>query len=142
MTGLSGSSLVFTIPVDPGEIETDVKMSDKRLADLRSLVGSKNIPNGIEGKDLAKWGMAKVSKQILVNHINTILSDRNAPLEESERVKLVKLFNFHYADGSKMLTVDGLLLNPSDAAKLDIQHYSDLEYVKPTDEPYLIESPI
>jgi hypothetical protein len=138
----SGSAIVITIPVDPGEIETNTNMAEKRLSDLRARVGAKNMPNGVEGKDLAKWGLAKVSRQIIVNVIESTITDRNAPLEVAERFKFVQIFYFHYADGVKMMTVGGLLLNSSDAEKLDAQHYVDLDYYKPADDAYRIDSPI
>ena len=138
----SGSIIVITVPADPGEVDATVDTGEKRLADLRSRVGKAHIPPNMDGKSLAKWGMAEASHKIIVNQLQKILSDRNAPLEEHERVEYLQLFNFHYADGIKMLSVGGLILNAEDEAKLSDLHFQDLEFYRSGEDAYLIESPL
>jgi len=138
----SGSVVVVTVPADPGEVEANEDVAEKRLLDLRSRVGRAHIPAGLTGKHLAKWGTAEASQQIIVNQIRKTLSDRNAPLVESERLEFLQLFNFHYADGTRMLSVGGLLLNPQDASSLSQTHFQDLDFYRPEKDAYLIESPL
>lgn len=138
----SGSMVIITVPADPGEVAANDDMSEKRLSDLRSRVGKAHIPPNLAGKRLAKWGMAEASQQIIVNQLRKTLCDRNAPLEGDERLKYLQLFNFHYADGVKMLSVGGLILNATDESKLSVPHFQDLEFYRPGEDAYLIESPL
>jgi len=140
----SGSVLVITVPVDPGLIELDTNMAAKRLSDLQSRVGKDKIRPSVTGADLAKWGLAKVSRDIIHDHIQKILADRNGPLNEHIKVSFTQLFNFNYADGVKMLTVGGILTNESDRQKLNQKHFKDLQFVRTaaTEEAYRIESPV
>jgi len=137
----SGSALIVTVPADPGEVDANADMAEKRLSDLRSRVG-KNIPTGVTGKDLVQWGMATVCRRIIVDQIEKTLNDRSAPLEEGKKLRYNQLFNFHYADRTKMLSVGGLIVNARDKASLGPKHFKDLDYFRPEAEPYLIETPI
>lgn len=138
----SGSMIVVTVPADPGEVDPNDDMGEKRLSDLRSRVGKAHIPPQLDGKRLAKWGMAEASQRIIVNQLRKTLSDRNAPLEEQDRVNYFQLFNFHYADGTKMLSVGGLILNAEDESNLSELHFQDLEFYRPGEDSYLIASPL
>jgi len=140
----SGSVLVVTVTAEPGPIEPDTNMAAKRLADLQSRVGKDKIRPSVTGADLAKWGLAKVSRDIIHDHIQKTLADRNGPLSADVKVSYTQLFNFHYADGAKMLTVGGLLTDKRDRQKLNQKHFKDLEFIRTdeTDEAYRIESPI
>jgi hypothetical protein len=138
----SGSALIVTVPADPGEVVPNADMAEKRLSDLRSRVGKNKIPTGVTGKDLVKWGMAKVCRRIIADQIEKTLNDRSAPLEEGKMLRYNQLFNFHYADGAKMLSVGGLIVNARDQGNLGPKHFKDLDYFRPEEEPYLIEAPI
>lgn len=138
----SGSVLLVTVPADPGAVEENVNMAEKRLLQLESRVGKSRVPNGLAGTDLAKWGTARTLRTILVTDIEAVLSDRSAPLEGSDKLHFRQLFNFHYADGVKMLTVGGLIVNGTDEAQLGAGHFADLEFCCATATPYLIEAPL
>jgi hypothetical protein len=138
----SGSMLVITIDAVPKEIDTEKNTAEERLKDLRLRVGKDLVPSSITGTDLAGWGTAKTTRAIIDNYLKKVLSDRNAPLKVDSRIAYEQLFNFHYADGAKMVTVGGVFLNPSDQEKISAKHFDDLEFTKTGDEPYLIEAPI
>ena len=139
----SGSVFVVTVRADPKDVdEGQDRVAEKRLEQLRSRVGKKAVPSTIAGRDLAKWGLAKVCRQIIDNRINETLFNRNGAAQPANKLRYTQLFNFHYADGAKMLTVGGLLANPRDDARVGLQHFKDLMFIRNSDDPYLIETPI
>lgn len=138
----SGSLLVITLDADPKEIDTDKNTAEERLKDLRLRVGKDLVPSSVTGRNLAGWGTARVTRAIIDNYIRKVLSDRNAPLNADSRISYEQLFNFHYADGARMLTVGGIFLDPSDHWKISAEHFADLEFIKTAEEPYIIEAPV
>jgi hypothetical protein len=140
----SGSLLVVTVTADPGPVDNVQNVAHTRLERLRSRVGRANIRADVTGADLSKWGLAKVSRDVIHDRIEKTLSDRNGPAEPDERINYEQLFHFHYADGAKMLTVGGLLTNGRDGKKLNSKHFGDLDFIRTTSsvDPYLIDSPV
>jgi hypothetical protein len=134
----SGSVLIVTIPVDPADGGESPR---ERLQEITGRVGEDRLPLDLRGTDLSKWGTARVSRDIINDEIQRTLVDRNGPLPKSERVSYRQLFNFHYADGKQMLTVGGLLVNPSDDSNLG-ESFNGLEFVRPGKPRFLIDTPI
>jgi len=139
---LSGSVLVVTVPVEPGD-STAADAVNKRLSDLKQRVGAAKVPSSVQARDLSKWGMAQACREIINNQILETLINRGAPQSSSSRLQYKQLFNFHYADGTRMLTVGGVFLDGKDLVKLPVQeHFEDLEFVRFDKAYYDIESPI
>ncbi len=138
----SGSVLLVTIPVNPGDSsETDVV--SKRLSDLKKCVGEDKVPSSVQAQHLSKWGMANACREIVHNEILETLSARGAPQPSSSRIGYDQLFNFHYADSTQMLTVGGIFLDGKDREKLSVEdHFKDLEFICSDNTAYLIESPV
>lgn len=135
----SGSVLLVTVPADPGD-SADIEVG-KRLEKLVEAVGEKKIPSGVKIASLAGWGMARVCRRIITNEILSTLNDRNGANSPSAKIDYVQLFNFNYADGPKMLTVGGLLLDGEEKLKLSSEHFDDLDFISTTKNPYRIETP-
>jgi hypothetical protein len=139
----SGSVLIVTARADPKDAdEGQDHVATKRLELLRSRVGKASVPSGVTGKALAKWGFARVCRQIINNRIEETLFNRNGATQAAKKLRYLQLFNYHYADGAKMLTVGGLLVNARDELRAGFQHFKDLDFARNGDEPYLIEIPI
>jgi hypothetical protein len=138
----SGSALIVTLPADPGPVDSTVDTGKRRLEELRSRVGKDNLPADVKGTDLSGWGMAAVLRRIVVNQILRTLTDRSAVLEAPHKLQFEQLFHFHYADGKKMMSVGGLILDGQDRTKLASKHFKDLSFYQPEAQPYLIESPL
>lgn len=147
----SGSMIVVTVEAKPKEIEGDVDIARARLEILTQNVGRDRVPpikqsegsmRPLKGSDLADWGLARVSRQIIDNQIARTLKDRNGPLGAESQVSYEQLFNFHYADGARMLTVGGIILGRAHASKMPKATFKMLEFVRKGDEPYLIEAPV
>jgi hypothetical protein len=139
----SGSVLILTVRADPKDVvEGQDHIANRRIEQLNSRVGKKTVPVGIAGKDLAKWGLAKVCRQIINNRIEETLFSRNGPIQAANKLRYVQLFNFHYADSCKMLTVGGLFVNARDEARARSQDFKDLSFIRNGSDPYVIETPI
>jgi len=148
---VSGSMIVITVEARPKEVEGNVNIAHDRLQALIQNVGEDRLPlmkegdgavRSLKGSDLAEWGLARVSRQIIDAEIARTLKDRNAPLDTESRISYEQLFNFHYADGAKMLTVGGIILHARDASRIPESTFDMLEFVRRTDDPYLIEAPV
>ncbi len=140
---ISGSILIVTVDAKPKSIkDADGDIHKLRYAKLEESVGKKKIPPRVKGKNLANWGLAEVCKEIIDNEIAQSLADRNGPLSDSSKLKYNPLFNFHYEDGAKMLTVGGLFLNTRDQKKIDADIFKHLDFIRTDDSVYLIKTPV
>ena len=137
----SGSLLVVTVAADPGE-GSEPSAQKERMAKLIARVGKTRVPVDLKPEHLAKWGTARTYRRIISDVIETTINDRNAALAESERVAYDQIFNFHYQDGIKMLTVGGIVVNPNDAERLGPEDFKDLRFIRTGDEAYEIRFPI
>jgi hypothetical protein len=138
----SGSMLAVTVDVDPDWHGKGPEAPAQRMKLLQDCVGHEKIPRGITGASLSGWGLGRVCREIIHNEIAQALSDRNAPQPDTRRLTYHQLFNFHYADNAKMLTVGGYFVDPNDRDRLPPERFKDLDFVRADREPYLIEVPI
>lgn len=148
---VSGSIIVVTVEAEPRKAEGDPDIGKVRLRTLIKNVGEDRLPvidaeNGgkrpLRGADLANWGLATISQRIINDEIATTLKDRNGGCNKRWRVSYEQLFNFHYADGAKMLTVGGIVVHSNHKSKIPEHTFDSLEFVRRDDAPYLIESPV
>lgn len=148
----SGSIFVLTVDARPGSLDPKRNTGVLRTRELEERVGAKRLPRRIpddegqlrplRGADLAGWGTARACREIIHAEILETLSDRNAAKSRKSHLSYQQLFNFHYADNAKMLTVGGCILNAVDAAKLPMANFADLDYICPGPTPFLIEVPV
>jgi hypothetical protein len=132
----SWSVLIATVNAHPPEIGS-------RLKQLTSNVSSERVPVDVTtDADLGGWRLAKVSRRIINAAIETALADRNGPLGDSDKIRFRQLFNFHYADGPKMLTVGGIFYRATEAASLDRCSFGELTQVVEGDEPINVTVPV
>jgi len=138
----SGSVLIITVDVEPEDVAGVQNIQKKRLDDLEKNVGSDKVPVDVRGNDLANWGLSRVCRRIIDNEINLSLMDRNAPIPESSQIQYIQLFNIHYADGARMLTVGGILLDSDDQKKFSNTQLKGLDFISHDENEYLIETPM
>jgi len=130
----SGSIIVVTVDARPEEL-------GKRLESLKSGVGEQKLPQGLSESKLGEWGTANVCRRIIANEIDSTINARNGGRQHGTRFLYKQIFNFHYSDTAKMLTVGGIIYDEGQAeleAKCGFEH---LEFVKTGEEPYTIEVP-
>ncbi len=154
----SGSLLVWTVNSHPwgdGPDGEDAKripaneLPQHRLKKLRESVSPKLVPdewlkNPVtkDALSLAKWGLAGVYYKLVRAEVEKALSDRNASAKPADKLEFRQCFHFRYADGQRMLTVGGLLLNPADATRLRTDAFDGLEFIRTSDTAMEIKPPI
>jgi hypothetical protein len=141
-TAKSGSVLLVTVEVEPGD-PSGGNAVNKRLDGLKARVGKDKVPSTVEARDLFKWGMANVCREIVHNEILETLDARCAPFPPDDSIRYDQLFNFRYADGRRMLTVGGIFLDGKDQKKMSSKrHFKDLGFVRFDAKAYVIETPV
>jgi len=139
-----GSIIVVTVdarsdkPPDGIPVE---KREEHRLRGLKERVGKGKVPASVTGGDLAAWGTATVSRQIITNEILETLNERNGGRPPGQQFLYKQLFNFHYDDGTRMLAVGGLLYDEGQKDLVSSCGFESIPFVTSNEEPYLIEVP-
>ncbi len=134
----SGSVILVSTNVEPGSSDSP----GTRLKNLKNKVGSDKVPIDIEDKSLRVWGTAIASQRILSNEIAQSLSIRNGLLSMEDKLHFFHLFNFHYKDGAKMLTMGGIVHDNQDRIAIQRCAFERLDFYRDqNDEPFLIEVP-
>ena len=137
----SGTMLIVTATAQPEEHEPLIQAPQFRLDRLLERVGEEKVPSDVKGKDLAAWGLAKVVRSIILNEIADVLAQRNEPLHEEQRLTCSQLFNFRYADGTKMMTLGALLATPGDTSRFEGPGFGDFDFVRTGVDAFEIELP-
>lgn len=144
----SGSILIVTMNAYPlfelhgNESPEELKEKSRRVIDkLRNKVGPERIAGDLVGKDLHQWGTARQYRRIIKNQIDEVLRDRNAGRLPGAKFLYKQLFNFHYADGGKMLTTGGILYDEGLSAQLSSCQFDRLPFVRNDDNAYEIHVP-
>lgn len=99
------------------------------------------VPPELTMDDLGGWDIAHLYRQIIDERINGAIRDRNTGRSASVQVAYTQLVNFEYADGVKMMTVGGVILNKSDAANFRSCDFEEFEFYKPSADAYRIKLP-
>jgi hypothetical protein len=142
---ITGSLLMVSINAGSLSIaeeeNEDEDMSKRPLDILKRAVGTGNVPPRVDNKSLTGWGTAKVYRDIIKNTIEETLKERNGVLPHGGKIKYRQLFNFHYADGAKMLTVGGVLFDEAQEHIVSRCAFDQLEFYRPSAEAFEIPSP-
>jgi len=132
---MPSSILVITVNAQPDLlIKTPVENLTQRVS------VDKMIPN-VKKKDMSGWGIANISRKIINNHLLEELAARNGSRPSGSKFVYQQLFNFHYQDGAKMLTVGGILYDEGQQGQFDGCRFDNLDFIKNDEEPYTIEIP-
>lgn len=126
---------------DYGQGKTNQEVGEARLAQLKERLGEENVPARFKGSDLSGWGMAKVCRAIIRNQIEQTITARNGGRHPGTKYTFQQIFNFHYSDGAKMLTVGGILHDEGQKNVFEGCALKDLFYVRMGEEAFKIEVP-
>lgn len=132
---LSGSMLIMSLNAQPNNDE------NKRIMDLNSRIEKEKIPLGLNSSKLGSWGTAEVFRKIILNEIAQSLQTRNGGRIPGSKFQFKQLFNFHYRDGAKMLTVGGIIYDEGQENLLAKAAFENLSFVRTGDEAYTIDVP-
>ena len=131
----SGSVVVVSVNAHPDFFRTD------RRRKLEERLGEDKVPIDVKKRDLSEWGTAMIYRRIVVNEIDETLKERNGILGTGERLQFKQLFNFHYQDGAKMLTVGGVLVAQRELDLVAKCAFEQLPFIRNDVEPYSIQVP-
>lgn len=143
----AGSVIVITVNAKPPSLNSGLSPDEiipalaKTVDDLKKRLGENKVPPDITGRDLRKWGTAKVYRRIITNQIEEAVSIRNGTRVVGNKLLYKQLFNFHYADGTKMLTVGGIIYDEGQQGTLEKCMFDRLEFVRSDDSLSKIDVP-
>jgi len=86
-----------------------------------------------------EWNFSKKCQNIINTQIEKTIQDRNNTSED--KIKYQQLFNFHYNDGAKMLTIGGIISDSSFDEIIPKCKFEELFFTSSTDESFLIDTP-
>jgi hypothetical protein len=132
---LQGSMLVVSTNAQPERFD------NHPLDILKSRIGEDKIPAELKAEDIRGWGTAALYRRIIKNQIEETLTRRNGGLSAGSKICYKQVFNFNYADNSKMLTVGGLFYDEGQSAIVAKCNFDGLHFVKGDDSPFRIEVP-
>lgn len=130
----SGSIIVVTVDARPEEL-------GKRLESLKSGIEEQKLPQGLSEPKLGGWGTAKVYRRIIVNEIKATINARNGGRPRGTKFLYKQIFNFHYSDSAKMLTVGGIIYDEGQSDLETKCGFEHLDFIRTGEEPCIIEVP-
>ncbi len=149
----SGSVLVVTVNVhverDPDEATRhdysaqtglEFTLDGYRLYELRKRV-SDRLPPEVKGSDLRGKGLAALSRNVMNSKVQEALSSRNSVAPTDKKLVHRQIFNFHYSDGTPMLTVGWVFFEAAEEHKFDVCAFCGLSFVRSGEEPFAIRIP-
>jgi hypothetical protein len=131
---LPGSMLLVTVDARPAAF-------GKRLEEIKAVIEAQKIPHGISEAKLGEWGTANTYREIITNEINEKINARNGTRPRGSKFIYKQLYNFHYADGSKMLTVGGLIHDEGQKSIVAKCAFDDFDFVRADKDAYEIRAP-
>lgn len=140
----SGSILLLSVNagnINAPELESGKDTKIDLVENLKRAVGATAIPPEITNRDLSGWGVAKIYRNIVNEAISQALRTRNATRPAGEKMNYRQLYNFHYTDGVKMLTLGGIVFDERDEALVTKCAFDQMDFVQTGAAPYLIDPP-
>lgn len=116
--------------------------SKNPLDQLKDQVGDEKIPAGLEAGQLSGWNFAKILRSIVDNEIQEALVTANHSRSSGAKLHYKQLFNFHYEDGAKMLTVGGILYDEGQEGNLHKCAFNQLDFFRDNEDAYRIDPPL
>lgn len=133
----AGSLFLYSVNAHPASRSG----CNSRVDEFKKRVNSDKFPNDIQEKDLAQWGTATTTRRIVHNEIEETLFARNSPRPNGAQFEYQQLFNFHYADGAKMLTSGGMLIDAGMKSILASSGLGNLDFYSGNEVAYNIRVP-
>lgn len=130
-----GSVLVITVDAEPG------KYVSKRLEKFKKGISKGKIPSGLSDDSLGAWGLAEISRRIIINEISETIGFRNGTRPKGLKFKFQQIFNFYYTDSSRMLSICGVLFDEGHDGHFKACQFDNLEYYRPDEKPFIIDIP-
>jgi hypothetical protein len=137
---ISGSVLLLTVNANIPKDRERKCLPPREV--LRRNVGEEKLPDDLQTGDFLEWGTAQIYRGIIDSQIRMTLKQRNGGLAGDCRIDYAQVFNFNYSDGTRMLTLGGLLYEEGHRAQVENCGFANLKFYRPGDESYVIEVPL
>ncbi|NEP14876.1 MAG: hypothetical protein F6K14_32815 [Symploca sp. SIO2C1] len=142
---VSGSVLIVTVSAEKERPQeeglTREQINEFRENKLQERLPKEKIPIDLKPSNLTGKNLANFYKRIINNQLEESISVVNSVRSEGEKLNYKQIFDFRYADGSRMLTIGWLLfekncLNLAEKCKFN-KNFNATEL----DKPYEIKVP-
>ncbi|BBZ05988.1 hypothetical protein MDOR_01570 [Mycolicibacterium doricum] len=130
----TGSVMIVSVNAHPS---ADL---DKRLEKAKEDLGNA-VPRTASNESLGAWGTATMYREVISEQVKVSLSERNAGQSAAAQIHYQQLFNFHYSDGARMLTVGGVFYDAGQEGLYAGCAFNDFDFYRSGDQPYTITVP-
>jgi hypothetical protein len=135
----SGSVLTISVQCHPEKYDdSNPRRAVEAFADE---FGSECVDPALGDASLLGWGTAKFFRSVICNQITSSLAARNGVRPADQKIEYQQIFNFHYQDGARMLTVGGVFFDRGQKSIFDHCAFGDLPFVREAEDAFLIEIP-
>jgi hypothetical protein len=134
----SGSAFLLTVNCNADSYGN--KNEDRRNKIVKE-IGEDNLYHGSKLVDFSTINLPKTIHKIINANIETELKNRNGGLIDDEKLVYRQVFNFTYADGLKMMTVGGVLIQKRDLKKLETINFDEYNYLSSSEQSFDISVP-
>jgi hypothetical protein len=116
-------------------------VGDVRLRALKKLLDD-NVPLDVGEDDLDEAGLSKVLARLINDEIERNLNLRNSKQPKERQLRFEQLYYFTYADGRRMLTYGGILVDAAHQKVLrEDSGIFDLDFVRTGGQSFEINTP-
>ncbi|MCD1261995.1 hypothetical protein B5M42_024740 [Paenibacillus athensensis] len=99
------------------------------------------MPHYIKEDDCENWKAALRTRDIMYDEIVSVINTRNIPRRTGNKFVFQQLFNFHYSDGTRMITFGGIFFEEGEKERFEKCGFSRLPYIRTEKDPFYIEVP-
>lgn len=136
-----GSVIIVTVDGNIKNEYGDKIEKREKLKQLSCNIGEEKVPRDIKESDLNGWKCAKAFCRIITNEIQDTVKDMNGVHSKGNQHLYQQLFNFHYSDGTKMLTVGGVIFDERNIKKFQRCSFEKLNFIRFDQKPCRIKIP-
>ncbi|MHC5724567.1 MAG: O-methyltransferase [Nostoc sp.] len=111
------------------------------MSTLGERLPNEKIPIDLKPIDFTGKNIANLYKRIINNQLKQSVTNANSARSEDEKLNYKQIFDFRYADGSRMLTVGWLLFEKSYCNLAEQCKFSNNFNATELDNPYEINVP-
>lgn len=112
----------------------------ERLMKLKADLGDR-VPHDIRPRDLTSNRFPRALRYIIHSNVQNILSQRNTALPDESRFEYKQLLNSVYNDGTRMLTIGGILIQEGQLPSFSHCDFDSLDFYRDSQALHHIRVP-
>jgi len=136
----SGSMLIVSVAAPPPTY--DENAPKKAVTELAQKLPEGAISAVTTDVELLAWGTAKLFWRLIDARIRGAITTKNAARHDIAKASYEQVFHFQYEDGTKMLTVGGVIFDEAQRNIFEACAFRELDFVRVGIEPVRIERPL